>query len=59
VINGIVLPVILVFILILINNEKIMGSYTNGRGFNILAWLTVAILVVLTLLLLLLMLGIV
>lgn len=59
VINGIVLPVILVFILILINNEKIMGSYTNGRGFNILAWLTVAILVVLTIMLLLLMLGIV
>lgn len=58
VINGIVLPVILVFILILINNEKIMGSYTNGRGFNILAWLTVTILVVLTILLLLLMLGI-
>jgi NRAMP (natural resistance-associated macrophage protein)-like metal ion transporter len=59
VINGVVLPVILVFILILINNKKIMGSYTNGRGFNILAWLTVAVLVALSVTLLALMLGVV
>jgi len=59
VVNGIVLPVILIFILILINNKKIMGAYTNGRGFNILAWLTVMILIALSIMLLLLMLGIV
>ncbi len=59
VINGIVLPVILIFILILINNKKIMGAYTNGRCFNFLAWLTVAILVALSIMFLLLMLGIV
>lgn len=59
VINGVVLPVVLVFILILINNEKIMGKYTNGWSFNIIAWLTVAILVVLSTLLLLLMFGVV
>ncbi len=59
VVNGIVLPVILIFILILINNKKIMGSYTNGRGFNILAWLTVVILIALSVMLLLLMFGIV
>ena len=58
VINGIVLPVILIVILILINNKKIMGDYTNKRTFNILAWLTVAILVILTFLLLASMLGI-
>jgi NRAMP (natural resistance-associated macrophage protein)-like metal ion transporter len=58
VINGIVLPVILVFMLILINNKKIMGEHTNGTGFNILAWLTVAILIALSIILLLLMLGI-
>jgi NRAMP (natural resistance-associated macrophage protein)-like metal ion transporter len=59
VINGIVLPIILIFILILINNKKIMGAYTNGRGFNIIAWLTVVILVALSIMLLLLMVGIV
>jgi len=58
VINGIVLPVILIVILILINNKKIMGDYTNKRTFNILAWLTVVILVILTFLLLASMLGI-
>jgi len=59
VINGVVLPVILVFILILINNKKIMGNYTNKKFFNILAWLMVGILIILTLLLLASMLGIV
>jgi len=59
VINGVVLPVILIFILILINNKKIMGNYTNKMTFNILAWLVVAILILLTLLLLASMLGMV
>jgi Mn2+/Fe2+ NRAMP family transporter len=59
VINGVILPVILIFVLILINNEKIMGSYTNGRGFNIVAWVTVIILIGLSVTLLALMLGIV
>ncbi len=58
VVNGIVLPVILVFMLLLINNQKIMAAYTNGRAFNILAWLTVVILISLSGLLLLTMLGV-
>ncbi|MGB7062169.1 MAG: Nramp family divalent metal transporter [Candidatus Zixiibacteriota bacterium] len=59
VINGVVLPAILIFMLILINDKKIMGSYVNGRGFNILAWVTVIILVGLSVTLLALMVGIV
>jgi sporulation protein YlmC with PRC-barrel domain len=59
VINGVVLPAILIFMLILINDKKIMGSYVNGRGFNILAWITVIILVSLSVTLLALMVGIV
>jgi Mn2+/Fe2+ NRAMP family transporter len=57
VVNGVVLPVILIFMLILINNKGIMGAHTNGTAFNLLSWLTVGILVVLSALLLLLMLG--
>jgi NRAMP (natural resistance-associated macrophage protein)-like metal ion transporter len=57
VINGIVLPVILIFMLMLINDKRVMGEYTNGTGFNAISWLTVAILVALSVLLILMMLG--
>jgi len=49
VINGLVLPVIMIFMLLLINNKKLMGEYTNKRFYNILSWLTVAVLAVLCL----------
>jgi NRAMP (natural resistance-associated macrophage protein)-like metal ion transporter len=48
VVNGIVLPVVLVFMLILVNSRKLMGAHRNGRVYNILSWITVAVLVVLT-----------
>jgi Mn2+/Fe2+ NRAMP family transporter len=51
VVNCILLPFILIFILLLINKKKLMGEYTNGKTFNIFAWATVAILVILTILL--------
>jgi Mn2+/Fe2+ NRAMP family transporter len=45
VINGIALPLILVFMLILINDKKLMGIHINGRTYNIISWITVIILV--------------
>jgi len=48
VVNGLVLPVVLVFMLVLINDPKLMGSYKNGKLFNAAAWATVAVLTVLT-----------
>ncbi|MHB1652263.1 MAG: Nramp family divalent metal transporter [Desulfitobacteriaceae bacterium] len=51
VINGILLPFVLVFMLFIINNKKIMGSYTNSTLFNGIAWSTTVIMVSLTLLL--------
>jgi len=48
IVNGVVLPVVLVFMLILINNPKLMGTYKNGRAFNVVSWVTVAVLTVLT-----------
>jgi len=44
VINGLVLPVILIFMLLLINNKKLMGEYTSKRGYNIISWTTVVLL---------------
>ncbi len=36
--NGILLPIILFSILALVNNKRLMGAYTNGPIFNILAY---------------------
>lgn len=47
-INGILLPIILIFMLKLINDKYLMGKYTNSFVFNIIAWVTVASLIVLT-----------
>ncbi len=49
VINGAILPVILIFMLLLVNDRKIMGEYTNSLAMNIISWLTVAILTILSL----------
>lgn len=38
VINGIILPFILIAILLLINNKKIMGPYTNPKWLNVCTW---------------------
>ncbi len=46
-INGLLLPFVLVFALILVNNKKIMGEYVNNRFFNVVTWLTVSTLIVL------------
>ena len=49
VINGVVLPVILVFMLLLINNKKLMGEHVNGKVYNVVSWGTVGVLGVLSL----------
>jgi len=48
-INGILLPVILVFMLSLINRSDVMGTYVNGRFYNVVVWGLVAILTLMTL----------
>ena len=48
VVNGAVLPFVLIFMLILINDRNLMGAYANGPFFNLIAWTTVAIMIVLT-----------
>ncbi len=44
-INGVLLPVILIFMLRLVNNKRLMGKFTNGPIFNAIAWATVLLVV--------------
>jgi NRAMP (natural resistance-associated macrophage protein)-like metal ion transporter len=48
VVNGIVLPFVLIFMLLLINKKELMGEYVNSRLFNVIAWTTTAVMVILT-----------
>src|SRR6266849_1034002 len=43
VVNGILLPFVLIFMLVLTNDREVMGEYVNSRGFNIVAWTTVIV----------------
>jgi NRAMP (natural resistance-associated macrophage protein)-like metal ion transporter len=52
VLNGILLPVVLVSMILLINNKKIMGIYVNKPLQNIIGWSAVVILTGLSLMLL-------
>ncbi len=52
VVNGILLPVVLVCMILLINNKKIMGSYVNKTYQNIIGWSAVCVMTGLSLLLL-------
>ena len=49
VLNGILLPFVLIFMVLLINKVDIMGEWTNSRSFNIISWATVVIMIGLTL----------
>jgi NRAMP (natural resistance-associated macrophage protein)-like metal ion transporter len=51
VLNGVLLPLILVFMLKLINKHELMGKYTNKRWFNVIAWTTAIIVTALSLVL--------
>jgi NRAMP (natural resistance-associated macrophage protein)-like metal ion transporter len=48
VVNGAVLPFVLIFMIKLINDENLMGSYVNKPAFNSIAWLTVVTMIALT-----------
>jgi NRAMP (natural resistance-associated macrophage protein)-like metal ion transporter len=49
--NGVWLPVVLIFILLLINRRDLMGEHTNTLLFNVIAWATGIVMIVLTLVL--------
>ena len=47
--NSVFLPFVLIFMLLLINDNRLMGEYKNSRFFNIISWITVIITIGLTL----------
>ena len=49
--NGILLPIVLVFMLRLVNKPRLMGSHTNPTWLNVLAWGLTGLIILLTLIL--------
>jgi len=52
VVNGVLLPVVLICMILLVNNKRIMGEYTNKPVANIIGWGAVIVLVALSCMLL-------
>ena len=46
--NGVLLPFVLFFMLTLVNRADLMGTYTNSRAANVIAWSTSVVMVTLT-----------
>jgi Mn2+/Fe2+ NRAMP family transporter len=49
ILNGILLPVVLFFMVVLVNREEIMGRFRNGAFYNVATWATIVVLVALSL----------
>lgn len=48
VLNGILLPFVLVFMLLLVNKSSLMGRHTNSRTYNVIAWGLTVLIIALT-----------
>ncbi|HVO80191.1 MAG TPA: Nramp family divalent metal transporter [Terriglobales bacterium] len=48
VVNGVVLPFVLIFMLLLVNKKSLMGEHVNSRLFNVIAWATTVLMIGLT-----------
>jgi Mn2+/Fe2+ NRAMP family transporter len=48
-VNGILLPIVLVIMLRLVNDRELMGEHVNSKRMNVITWITVAVLILLTL----------
>jgi Mn2+/Fe2+ NRAMP family transporter len=49
VLNGMLLPFILIFMILLINKRDLMGEWINPKWFNVVSWITVVFIIGLTL----------
>ena len=46
--NGILLPIVLILMVKLVSNKDIMGEFTNAKWLNIVTWITVAVIIIMT-----------
>lgn len=51
VINGVLLPPILIFMVLIASDKNIMGNYANSKTYSIIAWIFTIVLIILTILL--------
>jgi Mn2+/Fe2+ NRAMP family transporter len=49
VINGVLLPIVLIFMIMLANNQRLMQEWVNSRFYNLAAWVTVVVMIGLSL----------
>jgi hypothetical protein len=49
VLNGVLLPFVLIYMVLLINKKGLMKEWTNSAAYNTVAWVSVAIMIGLTL----------
>ena len=50
--QGLLLPFVLVFMVLLVNDERLMGRHRNGRLLNVIAWTAIGFVIVLDVILL-------
>jgi len=50
--QGLLLPIVLVFMVLLVNDKTLMGKHANGRIANLIAWISVGLVIILDLVLL-------
>jgi NRAMP (natural resistance-associated macrophage protein)-like metal ion transporter len=48
VVNGIAIPFVLIFMLLLVNKKELMGEYVNSRLYDVIAWATTVIMIILS-----------
>lgn len=48
VLNGVLLPPVLIYMLLLINKRRLMGRYVNSKIFNVIAWITTVVIIIIT-----------
>jgi Mn2+/Fe2+ NRAMP family transporter len=47
-INGVAIPFVLIFMLLLVNKKELMGEFINSRWYNVLSWIIAAVLILLS-----------
>ena len=48
-INGVAIPFVLIFMLLLVNKKELMGDFVNSRFYNVLSWITAGVMILLSL----------